>query len=369
MNSGERQITAMQVTAVLVSSLIGVSILALPRIAAERVNYGAPLATLIGILMGTIGLCAFTFVGMRFPKDFLIEYSEKVIGKWPGRTMGFLFIVYFLVILGLVVREFADIMNTMVLVKTPTYAPILVILFLSVITSRNDIVTFAYIQFYYAPFMIVPMLLLILIAMGDMKLDNIMPFWGNQTSLTDFLWAGASVASLPFLQIGLSVITVLIPFMQQTDKAKKGIWWGIVISGVFILLMVILTIAVMSAEEVVNDFWPALAMTRLIQLPAQILERVDLLYLMVWVASALTTISSGYVIVSVLGHRLFRLRSHRSISILLSPVLLAIALLPKNTLQTYEWIERVGMWGLWLTIVYPLILALAAKVRKKGVLT
>ncbi|WP_134685016.1 GerAB/ArcD/ProY family transporter [Brevibacillus migulae] len=363
----ERQITALQVAAVLVSSLIGVSILALPRIVAEKVNYGAPLATLIGIILGAIGLGAFTYLGMRFPKDFLIEYSEKVIGKWPGKFMGFLFISYFAVVLGLVVREFAEIMNTMVLAKTPTFAPVLVILLLVVITARNDIVTFAYIQFYYAPLMIVPMLLLILIAIGDMKLENIMPFWGNETSLPDFLWAGASVASLPFLQIGMTVITVLIPFMQQPAKAIKGMWWGVSISSIFILLTVLLTIAVMSAEEVVNDFWPTMAMTRLIQLPAQILERVDLLYFMVWVASALTTISSGYIMIAMLGHRLFRSRSHRSLSILLTPVILIIALLPDNTLQTYGWLEKVGMWGLCLTIIYPVFLVLVAKIRRKGV--
>ncbi|HZG85143.1 GerAB/ArcD/ProY family transporter [Paenibacillus sp.] len=362
----ERQITAVQAAAVLVSSLIGISVLALPRITAERVNYGAPLATLVGLAITAAGLVAITFLGTRFPRDSIIEYARKLIGRPLGDTLGFLYVSFIAVLLSLAVREFADMMNTIVLSTTPFAAIIAAVLIAVGLTSRSDVTTFAYIQFYYAPLTAAAMLLLIALSATEMKLVNLLPVWGNGTHIGDFWSAGVLVASMPFAQIGMCILTVVIPSMADPRQAFKGMTAGLIVSSLLVVLTVAATMAVMSAEEAANDVWPAMALTRMMQLPAQILERIDLLYLMVWVGTALTTFLSGYYLICCLASRLFGLRSHRTAAMPLIPVLFALALAPRNTLHTYSLIQLVGVGGLGLTVGFPILLALLSAWRGKG---
>ncbi|MGV2786961.1 GerAB/ArcD/ProY family transporter, partial [Clostridium perfringens] len=114
-----RHITVTQATAVTISTIVGVSVLALPLAAVKAADAGAPLVTFLGMLLAFVGLFFMTRLGMRFPNDSYIEYSEIIIGKWLGRIGGLLSIAFFAVLSSLVAREFGEVVVTAVLKNTP----------------------------------------------------------------------------------------------------------------------------------------------------------------------------------------------------------------------------------------------------------
>ncbi len=91
-----RQVTVIQATAVLISTIIGVGVLPLPLFAARAADTGAPLVTLLGILLAFTGLWTVTKLGMRFPNQSIIQYSEVVLGRWPAWLGSILIIGFFL---------------------------------------------------------------------------------------------------------------------------------------------------------------------------------------------------------------------------------------------------------------------------------
>jgi len=151
-----RTVTVIEATAILISTIIGVGVLALPRLAAEADNSGAPLITVLGILVAFGGLSFITVLGMRFPNESIIEYGERILGKWPARIGSGLIIVFFIVLTGLGAREFSPVVVTSVLTNTPLTVVTIVMIVLAALASRANLSTFAYSHLFYLPFVYFP---------------------------------------------------------------------------------------------------------------------------------------------------------------------------------------------------------------------
>src|SRR5690349_7730547 len=134
-----KEITVIGATCVLISTINGVGVLPLPHFAANAVDSGAPLVTLLGMGLGMFGLWLVTKLGMRFPDKTLVLYSEDIIGKWLARLFSVLVILFFAELTALTAREFGEVVVTAVLKKTPLEVTVIVMLLLAAISCRHDI--------------------------------------------------------------------------------------------------------------------------------------------------------------------------------------------------------------------------------------
>lgn len=359
------QITASQTMMTVFNSMMGVSILVLPRIASEHGGSGAILVTVIGLIIAITGIVLMTFLGYRFPKTQFIEYSKIVIGRPLAYLFGLLIVCLFILLMGFITREFSFMLNSFLYPDTPAYVLVAVILIVVALTTRNDITTIAYIQFFYFPFILIPLSLLIMLAIKEVELRHVQPFVGNGLSFLNFVEGGTAIAALPFVHVGIFILTVLTPYTQNAKHALRGSLLGISFSSIFILLTVFVTVGVFGYKESTSPFWPLYVLTRMIQLPLELLERLDILFLGIWVLSAYTTILSGYLIIIHTASLLFKLESHRVLSYIALPFVFFVAMYPQNIFHLYRLIELVGKFGLVITLGYPLILLLIALIRRK----
>ncbi|UFJ40872.1 endospore germination permease [Brevibacillus humidisoli] len=355
-----RRITLMQAIAILTSTIIGVGVLALPLIAVRAADTGAPLVTLLGVCLAFAGLWIITILGMRFPNQSIIRYSERIVGRWPARLGSVMIIIFFMLLTALTAREFGAVVVTAVLRQTPLEVTVIVMLLLAGLPTRNDMGTFASIHLFYLPFLLAPALVIVALSLKNANLLYLQPLWGNEPS--GMLTGVATVAAL--FQ-GAFIMSIVIPSMIEPRKAMKASIWGIMIAGGLYLVTVIATVAVFGPEEIKELLWPTLELARTTSLPANVLERLDIVFLFVWVTAVFTTLYSSYQLTVHAMSELFRLRDHKLFSLFLLPFIFIIALLPQNTLQLYQLIGTVGRFGLYITIVYPALLLLMAVVRGK----
>lgn len=355
-----REITVLQAAIIVVSSIIGVGILALPRLAVLSADTVAPLVTLLGTVIALIGLIMVTLLGMRFPKHSIIRYSEVIIGAWLGRIGSASIIFFFAVLTALTAREFGEVVVTAVLQRTPLEVTVIIMLLLAALTTRNDITTFAYIHHFYSPIILGPAILIVVLSLKNAEAVRLLPVWGTEPAR--MMMGMLTVAAL--FQ-GFFIITMVIPAMRRPQKAMLASLWGISISGVLYLMIVVATLAVFGAEELKLLLWPTLELAKTTSLPAAILERLDAAFLAVWVTAVFTTLLSSYFLTIQATSELFRLRNHRMFSFFALPFIFVIAMVPSNDLQMYQWIETVGRIGLFITIGYPSVLWGIARFRNK----
>ncbi|OXM87697.1 GerAB/ArcD/ProY family transporter [Paenibacillus rigui] len=357
-----RQITMIQAAAVLISTIIGVGVLPLPLFAVRAAGTGAPLVTFLGILIASVGLWTITKLGMRFPNQSIIQYSEEIIGKWFAWLGCVMIIIFFGVLTSLTAREFGEVVITTVLKRTPLEVTVIVMLLLATFSSRNTVTTFAYIHNFYLPLLVFPVILIVAFSLKNAEVINLLPIYGNDASQGNMIKGMLTIAGL--FQ-GTFIYTIVIPAMRRPDRAMQASFWGMFIAGGLYLSIVVATVSVFGQEETKLLLWPTLELAKTTTLPGNVLERLDAAFLAVWVTAVFTTLFSSYYFTIRAISKLFRLRDHKMLSLFIMPYLFVLAMIPQNILHMYHIIQWVSRTGLFITIVYPLLLLVVAMVRKK----
>jgi spore germination protein len=343
-----KEVSTLQAASILISSIIGVGVLPLPLFAVQAGNTGAPLVTLSGIILAAIGLFILTLLGIRHPQNTIITYSEKIIGKWMGKLCSFIVIIFFLILTGLAAREFGEVVIAAVLRETPLEITVIIMLSLACLSARNNLNTFAYIHNFYVPIILAPGLIIVALSLKNANILYLQPLIGS-----NFRDMFPGMLTISALFQGSFVITMIIPFMKEPKKAIKASFWGIFISGGLYLLFVIATVSVFGTEEIKKIFWPTLELARTTTVPGNILQRLDVIFLAVWVTAVFTTLYSSYYFTIYSIKEVFSLKDHKMLSYFIFPFVFILAMMPQNILQMYEIIQIVGRAGLLITILYP----------------
>ena len=358
-----RQITAVQATTILISTIIGVGVLNLPLIAVKAADTSAPMLTFLSVMVSFAGLYFITKLGIRFPDQTIIGYSQVVLGKWIGRMYGILIIIFFTFLTAMASREFGEVVVAAVLKNTPIEVTVIVMLLMAAIFTRNDLNTFAYIHNFYVPAIIVPGLIIVILSFKNANPLYFQPIIQPiYTKEFDHLFVG--MLTVVALFQGFFIMTIVIPSMQKPKKAMKAAMFGLGISGAFYIVVVLAALSVFGVEEMKNLMWPTLELARATSLPGNLLQRLDVVFLAIWVTAVFTTIFSSYMLTIHSLSRFFRLQGHKSFSLFLLPFVFFLAMIPRNVLQMYDVIKIVGRLGLLVTIGFPFFILLIAVIRK-----
>lgn len=356
-----REVTTLQAATVLISTIIGVGVLPLPLFAVRAGETGAPFVTLLGIGIASLGLMIITRLGMRYPRQTIITYSEEILGKWLGRLGSLMIILFLMILTALAAREFGGVVITAVLLETPLEVTVIVMLLLAAITARNDINTFAYIHNFYIPIILAPVLIIVALSLKNANLLYIQPFLPN--SFKESFLGMLTVASL--FQ-GSYILTIIIPAMKKPKSAMKAGWWAMFISGGLYLLIVVATLSIFGAEEIKKLYWPTLELARTTSLPGNVLQRLDVVFLSVWVIAVFTTVYASYFLTIYLLKQFLRLQDHKMLVYFVFPFIFILAMLPQNILELYTVIQIIGRVGMVMSILYPLFLYMIDVIRSKG---
>jgi len=355
-----KEITTVQASMILISTIIGVGVLPLPLFAVRGGDTGAPLVTLAGIILAAIGLFILTILGIRHPQKTIIMYGEDIVGKWIGRISSMIVILFFIILSALAAREFGEVVVSAVLRETPLEVTVIVMLLIACLSVRYNINTFAYIHNFYVPAILAPGLIIVAFSLKNANPLYLRPIIGN-----DFMSMFTGMLTISALLQGSFIVTMIIPFMKNPQKAKKASFWGIFISGGFYLLIVIATVAVFGTEEIKQIFWPTLELARTTALPGNILQRLDVIFLAVWVTAVFTTLFSSYYFTIFSIKQMAKLKDHRMLSFFILPFVFFLAMLPQNILQLYGVIQFAGRAGLLITILYPGMLLVIDLIRSR----
>lgn len=318
-------------------SIVGVLVIGQAAVAAgfvSPITVVVVALTMIGSFATPAYDAAIALRMLRFPNKTIIRYSEDILGKWAA-------------------REFGAVVVSSVLRETPLEVTVIVMLILAAINSRHDFTVFAYIHHFYLPVLVAPGLLIVILSLKNANMLNIPPLLGNTPQAGSMMNGVLTIAAL--FQ-GSFIYTLVIPAMRRPERAMKAAFWGMAIAGGLYLLIVIATVSVFGAQEIRLLLWPTLELARTTTLPANILERLDAPFLIIWVIAVFSTLFSSYYLMIHSASELFRLRDHKMFSFFALPFVFVIAMFPQNVLELYQIIQIVGKIGLILTITYPLLL-------------
>lgn len=333
-----------------------------PRVMMERAYTAGWMLSLYITVLAIIGFFFMTKLASKFPgKDFL-DISEHVGGKVLKAIVGTVILVFLVCIASLVLREFSEDIKVISFTQTPLsfieiffaagiviacYAGIEPIIKVALIVVPVIIAGFFFIMLTLSP-------------RYNILFGNL-PIFGK--GLKDIFIDGIPKVSVFFELIVLFFIAPLLP--SHKDFKRVG-YVSVLLSGIFLGSSVLLYGSVFFYPTAIENFLPIYQMARLINL-GRFFERVESLFMVTWILSALLYLSAITYFAITIFARLLALRYYKPLIFSFIILMLNLSLLPKSLnsavrLETEYFRELAGM----VTFVLPVIVLIAAKVFRKG---
>lgn len=371
-NDNTNVITPQQSTSVIASTILGVGVLTLPRYTAEA-REAAWLVLILSGLLTLFAIYIITKLGQRFPNRTIVDYSAHILGSrrvaWIGKGLAapisILFIVFWFVATAVITRTFGEVIVTTVLRNTPLEVIILTMLLATLCFIMFEVEVLARFNEILFPFIIVPGLFIAAVSFQNARIDNLLPLF-----TIDWATFLKSVFKTSAAYLGFSVIILFMAYSQDNGKIVKANLTGVGIPAFVYVIVNLAGLAVFGYEELNLLVWPTLELVKSVEFPGLILERVESLFLAIWVAAVYTTVGNLFYASCMATAQFLPFRrkdtARRWIAVLFLPLLYIIALQPQNIFELFSWLEMIGYVGFFASYMLPLILYILALIRRKG---
>lgn len=310
--ASQERVSSLQLGIMIFYSIVATALLSVPNITGYFARNDMWLSTIWASAAGFITFFILWRLSILFPQMSLIQAAESILGSFGGKLIGWLYILYFLQISGIIVRSYAEFLIGSFLPRTPLVMVTGSILIVCAYAIREGIEVIGRAAQVVTPFFLLSLLLIPLLG-KDMNFANIFPIMGEGIMPSI---KGAMSPQAWFSEIIL--LSFLLPYLQ--DK-KNTVRIGLITTLCIMTFLTILNLFVLFVfgHHLEDMVYPVMVAFRYIRI-ADFLENLESLIMSLWVISAFIKIAVFYYVTTLTISQTFHLRSYQ-------PVVLPVGLL------------------------------------------
>ncbi|MFY0781745.1 endospore germination permease [Peribacillus simplex] len=360
------KISARQFAILVILFSIGTTILVIPGSLAQEVKQDAWIAAVIGTGIGLLVVALYIAIGRMFPTMTLVEINETLLGKWLGKTISLTFVFFALYAAAELLFYVGNFLTTQIMPDTPVEAIQILFACILIMGIRLGLETLARtgeILFPFIVFLFVILVVSVFLPPVQFKFENIQPVF--ETGLKPMIRAVflfTSTFSLPLI-----VLLMIFPVsMNQPKAAEKNFFIGMLIGGIFLIILITLTILVLGADNSARQMYPSYALARKINV-GDFLQRVEAIMAIIWLITIYFKMVF-YFYASVIGlAQTLKINNYRPLTLPLGMIVVSLSLIihpdvaHSATFDKEVWPLYVSTYGL----VLPLFLLAVNAFRKK----
>lgn len=354
MTRKQGRLSYIQYSSLIISTMIGVIVVRLPKLAAVSAEEGAVYSALISGVLTIVIAVAMAILGKRFHNQTIMEYSTLILGKVLGKLFGALVTFYFIIGASVVLRDFSDALKGLLLKNTPLEIIMISMLLTVVYMVTNGINSVAKVTELFLPIIILSLALVIVLSGSNFKFVNLRP-----TLIPNFRLIIKGIPDLVIAFQGYEIILLVIPFLNDHKKVIPYTIIGTGIPTILYTILVAMTIGVFGLETTQNLNYPTISLAEGITFPGAFAERFDIFIAVLWILAAFTTIGNLFYMFSFTTVRLFGLKHYKPFVYILAPIVYILAILPQNLMEIRRFSSITGYIGLGVSIIIVGMLFLA----------
>ncbi|WP_163859358.1 GerAB/ArcD/ProY family transporter [Paenibacillus elgii] len=344
------EITLMQYILAIHGMQVGIGVLQLPRLLAEKAGTDGWISLVIGWLVALAVSLVIIRVMKYYPEGTILELLSHYFGRWAGKLGALVFCAYFFFFFFIVIVRAVLFLKLWILPQTPD-ATIMVLLlipsFLIVLGGVRILGRYAELVFYMALW--VPFFYLIPLSVSHHWL-HLLPVlkesWKNilETSLT-------TVVSF----LGFETAFFLYPFLQKKQSASKGMIIANILT-IFVYLGVTLVCFVFfSPDEITRYNEPTLSVLKVTEL--RFVERMEIVFLAFYLFILSTTSMPMMYFTIFCSNWLFGTKAFRGHFLVLVAVVVAYVVFFVPTFPQSDKSQKIfGNIALYLIVGLPFVL-------------
>ena len=217
-------------------------------------------------------------LGIRFPELTIVEYAQKLIGKWPGRAICLIIVWALLVIVATDTRIYAEALITGFLTETPLPLIVFAMVIAGSTAAYSGLEVIGRSADLLFPIFISAILLSLIFAIPEFTLlkRNLEPVLARGVGP---VLRGALVPTIIIAQY--LCLTMIIPATNQPKKALGTALWALAGSTAVLTLVALAVTAILGPDRGSRSVFPFFNLVRTLQI-SEFLERVEILALFAW---------------------------------------------------------------------------------------
>ncbi|NMB41431.1 MAG: endospore germination permease [Firmicutes bacterium] len=358
----EGQISPRQLYALLVLSHLETTTSVLPSLTTAFAGRDSWLAIILAIIaVLPLGFLA-AWLGTRFPRQTIVQYSSSLLGRPLGFLLSSLYIWFFMYITALVARESAVGFNLSVLPQTPPIVLIVILVLLAAITARSGIEVIGRLAESSFALVIFFTLLTLVLPLSFAHPEYLQP------ALARGVPRVLKAALIPLGLLGEFIAAnMAIPYLTKPEKTSRTFLYTALTSGMIILFFTLVATAVFG-RTAANLTIPPFKLARMISI-GNFFERIEVIVLAVWTIVALIK-ASFYLWIGSLGiAQLFNLKSYRALAYPLGIITVVLSILAYENFAEAASFYVPQTWGVYsitieLGIILLLVIATLLRAKK-----
>lgn len=319
-------LTTFQLTFLIMQAQIGVGILGLPSDVFSMSKQDSWMSVLVSGIVIQILILMIWSLGRRFPSKSLFHYSTQLVGKVAGNSINIVYIIYAVMVASLVLMYSSAIIKMWVLPLTPRWI-VIVLLTLTAIYIGKGTVSEISNFFVMVSTLIILLIIISFIVMLTYPAEWRFLFPIGHSGFGNIL-KGAKEAY--FSMLGFELLLILYPYFQHIGEKKilfSASIANLCVTFLYTFLTVV-TVVIFSPEELLSIPQPVLYYVKSLYL--QIVERIDLLFISLWVINVITSLTS-YIFLATEGCSITFSKKRRTVFIFLIGIIASgVSIIPNK---------------------------------------
>ncbi|SFB09845.1 spore germination protein KB [Cohnella sp. OV330] len=256
---------------------LGSAILIVPSALTAAAMQDGWISAIVGVAAGIPLLAFYNALGSRHPDLTLIEYTERLLGKWVGKIVGLLFFSFFLLLSALVLRNVGDFITTIVMPETPIESVHFILLIAIAMGVGLGLEVIARSAEIFLPWVLMLLFFLIVFLFPQIEMDRIQPVF--ESGVKTIVRGSLSVISIPYLE--LVVFLMIYPYVGKPDRRGAAMIKGALIGGTVLVLITMLCVFVLGWDFTSRHTFPSYTLAKKIQV-GEFLQRIEVLVAIIW---------------------------------------------------------------------------------------
>ncbi|HHV62288.1 MAG TPA: endospore germination permease [Firmicutes bacterium] len=356
------KIPARQLTAMLALSRIAPFTILFPMITGMEVPQDAWIASLLGMLLSIPFALFVARLGLRFPDKTIIEYSERLLGRYLGKLVGLVLIWYLISVAATTTRAVGDAYTIAIMPETPILVFMVVMVFLAANAARCGLEVVGRLGEHSIWIVLFFLILMFILPFDEMRFKNLAPVLARGfRPVVEPMGTAFSFFSMHIIVLGM-----ILPYLNKPKDAARYSVYAILISGLLMTWLAAVLVAVFG-PTVSGLVMPAFSLSRLISI-ANFLERIEAITMGAWTLSAGINLAL-FLWASAVGlAQLFGVSRYQPFVYPLGALVVAFGILFYESnvdMQIFFEFRNIGVFSMAVTLGTTAVLYLAALMRGK----
>lgn len=318
----------------------------------------------INVIYITAICLLFTLLICKFFKPFvsfdILDVSEY-LGKKPLKIIiGIAYIALFISFTAVCFRYFINSLQFIYFNSFPLVYLILLILIPAVIASRYGLKSVSGANLIFMPVAVIAIIVLFIAASRDFVWQRIFPVLGYGAKET-FLHQSSNI----FILNVVSYLYFIKPFLKKETDFKKISIFAVIVCGIYLLVSIISLLMTFAFVAGADENFSLYLLTRLVSF-GKFLQRVDAIFIFIWILNTMAFISFNLFIVSHIIKKILNLESFSPLVYPSTALLFSATLLFKNLANLrFFYRNYYKFYSIILVFVVSLIIFCLAYIKKR----